>query len=119
PGRDAPARHVPVMRQDVLGLRTPVLSGSSTSDADGVVHVDGTLGMGGHAEAVLEANPRVRLVGIDRDPQALEIAGERLAPFGDRVTLVHATNDESGAGPDDLGIETVTAAFFDRGVSSL
>ena len=112
-GRDAASRHVPVMLDEVLDLLAPALS------TEGAVHVDGTLGMGGHAQAVLEADPHVRLIGIDRDPQALRLAGERLAPFGERVTLVHAVNDEIGEVLDDLGIETVTSAFFDLGVSSL
>lgn len=112
-GRDAASRHVPVMLDEVLDLLAPALS------TEGAVHVDGTLGMGGHAEAVLEADPQVRLVGIDRDPQALALAGERLARFGERVTLVHAVNDEIGEVFDDLGLESVTSAFFDLGVSSL
>ena len=112
-GRDAASRHVPVMLTEVLDLLAPALS------TPGAIHVDGTLGMGGHAEAVLEANPDVRLIGIDRDPQALKLAGERLARFGERATLVHATNDEIGEVLDDLDIETVTSSFFDLGVSSL
>lgn len=111
--RDAASRHVPVMFDEVLELLAPALS------TPGAIHVDGTLGMGGHAQAVLESDPQVRLIGIDRDPQALRLAGERLAPFGDRVTLVHAVNDEIGEVLDDLGIDTVTSAFFDLGVSSL
>ena len=92
---------------------------STVLSTEGAVHVDGTLGMGGHAEAVLEADPQVRLVGIDRDPQALALAGERLARFGERVTLVHAVNDEIGEVLDDLELDIVTSAFFDLGVSSL
>ncbi|WP_277455181.1 16S rRNA (cytosine(1402)-N(4))-methyltransferase RsmH [Janibacter sp. DB-40] len=118
PGRDAASRHVPVMLEEVLTLLAPVLS-TPPPGADRLIHVDGTLGMGGHAEAVLEAGADVHLVGIDRDPQALELAGERLARFGERVTLVHATNDEIGDVLDELGIDTVTSAFFDLGVSSL
>ncbi len=117
-GRDAASRHVPVMLTEVLDLLAPVLT-TPPAGVDEVVHVDGTLGMGGHAEAVLGASDTVRLIGIDRDPQALELAGERLARFGDRVTLVHATNDALGQVLDDLGIDTVTSAFFDLGVSSL
>lgn len=113
PGRDAASRHVPVMLDEVLELLAPALS------QPGAIHVDGTLGMGGHAEAVLEADPQVRLVGIDRDPEALRLAGERLARFGERATLVHAVNDELGEVLDDLGIAGVTSAFFDLGVSSL
>jgi 16S rRNA (cytosine1402-N4)-methyltransferase len=113
PDRDAASRHVPVMLDEVLELLAPALS------QPGAIHVDGTLGMGGHAEAVLQADPQVRLIGIDRDPQALRLAGERLARFGERATLVHAVNDEIGEVLDDLGIGGVTSAFFDLGVSSL
>lgn len=111
--RDAASRHVPVMLDEVLELVGPALS------AEGAVHVDGTLGMGGHAEAVLEAHPQARLIGIDRDPQALRLAGERLARFGERATLVHAVNDEIGEVLDDLDIDAVASIFFDLGVSSL
>ncbi len=114
--RDAASRHVPVMLPEVLELLGPALVAPEGRDA---IHVDGTLGMGGHAEAVLEADPQVRLIGIDRDPQALHLAGERLARFGDRATLVHAVNDDLDEVLDDLDIETVTSAFFDLGVSSL
>lgn len=113
--RDAAAgaaeRHVPVMLEPVLDLLGPVLG-------DGAVHVDGTLGMGGHAEAVLQRHPGVRVVAIDRDPLALELAQARLAPFADRVDYVHATNDEIGAALDDLGIAQAQSMFFDLGVSS-
>ena len=107
----AAQRHVPVMLEPVLDLLGPVLG-------DGAVHVDGTLGMGGHAEAVLRRHPGVRLVAIDRDPLALELAEERLAPFADRVDYAHATNDEIGDVLDDLGIEAAQSMFFDLGVSS-
>lgn len=104
-------RHVPVMLEPVLSLLGPVL-------VDGAVHVDGTLGMGGHAEAVLSRHPGVRVVGIDRDPLALDLARERLAPFAGRVDYVHATNDEIGDALDDLGVGDVASMFFDLGVSS-
>ncbi len=113
---DAASRHVPVMLHEVLDLIGPALVAPDDGPA---VHVDGTLGMGGHAEAVLRADPRVELVGIDRDPQALELAERRLAPFADRVRLVHAVNDEIGEVLDDLGLRSVTSIFFDLGVSSL
>jgi 16S rRNA (cytosine1402-N4)-methyltransferase len=107
----ASQRHVPVMLEPVLDLLGPVLG-------DGGVHVDGTLGMGGHAEAVLERHPGVRVVAIDRDPLALELAQVRLAPFADRVDYAHATNDEIGDVLDDLGIAQAQSMFFDLGVSS-
>ena len=81
-------------------------------------YVDGTLGMGGHSEAVLRQLPQGRLIGIDRDERALEYAGARLAPFGDRVTLVKGNFGDLGAILDDLGIEKVNGMLFDLGVSS-
>jgi 16S rRNA (cytosine1402-N4)-methyltransferase len=83
------------------------------------VFLDGTLGMGGHTEAVLAACPAARAVGIDRDTEALALAGERLAAYGDRFTGVHAVYDELSSVLDDLGLPTVDAVLFDLGVSSL
>ena len=71
--------HVPVLLDRCLELLAPALDRPG-----GRSHVDATLGLGGHAEAVLAAHPGLRLVGLDRDPEALRAAGERLAPFGDR-----------------------------------
>src|SRR5450759_3850438 len=85
---DARHRHVPVLRDRCVALLAPALV------APGAVVVDATLGMGGHSAALLPACPDAVLVGIDRDPQALELAGRRLAPFADRVQLVHAVYDE-------------------------
>jgi 16S rRNA (cytosine1402-N4)-methyltransferase len=106
-------RHRPVLRDRVVELLEPALA------EPGSVCVDGTLGMGGHAEAVLERCPEARLVGIDRDQEALDLAGQRLAPYADRLTLVHAVYDEFAAVVASLGLETVDAAMFDLGVSSL
>ncbi len=110
----AAARHVPVMRDRVIELLEP-----SLADVPGAVCVDGTLGMGGHAEAILTAFPTARVVGIDRDTDALELAGSRLADFADRITLVHAVNDEFATVVAELGLESIDAALFDLGVSSL
>ena len=107
-----PTRHIPVMRDRVVELLRPAL------DRSGAVVVDGTVGMGGHAAALLAACPQVQLVGVDRDPEALEIAREALAAFADRVTLVHAVYD---AIPDvlaDLGLPQVDGVLLDLGVSS-
>ena len=84
----AAARHTPVLLRRCLELLGPALA------APGSVLVDSTLGMGGHAEGVLTAFPQVRVVGLDRDPQALDLAGRRLAGFGPRFTPVHAVYDE-------------------------
>ncbi len=106
-------RHVPVLRERVVDLLGPALS------RPGAVYVDATLGMGGHALAVLEAFPEARLVGIDRDPEALELASQRLAAHADRIDLVHAVYDEFAAVVDSLGLHHIDAALFDLGVSSL
>ncbi|MFS2281590.1 16S rRNA (cytosine(1402)-N(4))-methyltransferase RsmH [Microbacterium sp. OR21] len=100
--------HTPVLLERCIELLAPALQ------QDGAVLVDATLGMGGHSEAFLERFPGIRLVGLDRDTDALRIAGERLAPFGDRVTLVHTVYDEIG-----LHAQGASAILFDLGVSSL
>ncbi|MGZ4612621.1 MAG: 16S rRNA (cytosine(1402)-N(4))-methyltransferase RsmH [Kineosporiaceae bacterium] len=106
-------RHVPVLRERTVALLAPALV------EPGSVVVDATLGMGGHSEALLESCPQARLVGIDRDPQALDLAGRRLAPFGERVRLVHAVYDEIPEVLAGLGIPAVQGVLFDLGVSSL
>jgi 16S rRNA (cytosine1402-N4)-methyltransferase len=106
-------RHQPVLLQRCLTLLTPVLI------RPGAVVVDATLGMGGHSEALLHADPQVRVIGIDRDRQALELARERLAPFADRVHLTHAVYDELPRVLDDFGVGAVDGVLFDLGVSSL
>jgi 16S rRNA (cytosine1402-N4)-methyltransferase len=110
---DVRGRHVPVLRERSVALLAPALV------EPGAVVVDATLGLGGHSEALLEHNPQARLVGIDRDPQALELAGRRLAPFGERVHLVHAVYDAIPEVLADLGIPAVQGVLFDLGVSSL
>jgi 16S rRNA (cytosine1402-N4)-methyltransferase len=110
---DAPAAHVPVLLGRVLELLAPALG------SDSAVFVDATLGLAGHAEAVLAAHPAVRLVGIDRDDDALAAAADRLSPFRDRTTLVHAVYDQLPGVLRRLGLATVDAVLFDLGVSSL
>ena len=105
--------HTPVLLERCLELMGPAL------ERDGAVYVDGTLGMGGHSEAVLERFPGARLVGMDRDPQALRIAGERLAPFADRTTFVHTVYDGIERALDEAGADAADAILFDLGVSSL
>jgi 16S rRNA (cytosine1402-N4)-methyltransferase len=112
PGAPGP-RHVPVMLDRCVDLLAPAL------DADGAVVVDATVGLGGHSEALLRSCPRARLVGIDRDPHALELAGRRLAGFGERVRLVRAVYDELPGVLADLGIGAVRGVLMDLGVSSL
>ena len=107
------ALHVPVMLERTLELLAPVL------DRPGAVLVDGTLGLGGHAEAFLSRFPELTLVGIDRDPEALRLAGERLRPFAGRTHLVHAVSDALPTVLADLGIPEVSGILYDLGVSSM
>lgn len=101
--------HVTVMRAEVVAAMAPVPGG---------VYVDATLGGGGHAEAILEAEPEARLIGLDRDPIALEAAGQRLARFGDRVRLVHTTFGRAERALEELGQAPVQGVYADLGVSS-
>jgi 16S rRNA (cytosine1402-N4)-methyltransferase len=108
--------HAPVLLDRVVALLAPSLQGP------GSVMVDATLGLGGHSEAVLARCELARVVGIDRDPQALELSRERLAPYGDRFTAVHAVYDEIPDVLADLGLPAVggvDGVLFDLGVSSM
>ena len=105
--------HVPVLLDRVVALVAPAL------DKPGAVLVDATLGLGGHSEAVLQRFPEARVVGIDRDPHALERSRSRLAPYAERVTFVHAVYDEIGEVLADLGLDHVDGVLFDLGVSSM
>ena len=109
----AGARHVPVMVDRVLALLGPGLT------RDGAVLVDATLGLGGHSEAFLSAYDGLRLIGLDRDPHALALATDRLAPYAARTTFVHAVYDELPRVLADLGIPAVDGILFDLGVSSM
>ena len=105
--------HIPVLRDRVLALLAPVL------DHPGAVVVDATVGLGGHAEAILTAFPDVRMVGLDRDPQALAHSARRLQPHAGRLTLVHAVYDALPQVLNRLGLKAVQGFLFDLGVSSL
>jgi 16S rRNA (cytosine1402-N4)-methyltransferase len=107
------SRHVPVLLDRVVALVGPAL------EEPGSVMVDATLGLGGHSEAILARCPEARLVGIDRDPQALELAAGRLAAYADRTTLVHAVYDELPRVLGELGLPRVHGVLFDLGVSSM
>ncbi|MCA1782966.1 MAG: 16S rRNA (cytosine(1402)-N(4))-methyltransferase RsmH [Dermatophilaceae bacterium] len=106
-------RHVPVLLARCVDLLAPA------AQHPGAVIVDGTLGLGGHSEALLRACPEARLIGIDRDQDALRIAGERLAFAGERFTGVHAVYDELPEVLHRVGVSHVDAILFDLGVSSM
>ena len=115
---DAAQRHVPVLLERCLDLLAPAVG------APGAVLIDATLGMGGHTEAFLERFAGLTVVGIDRDPQALALAGERLSRFGDRFVPVHTTYDHiddvaAEFGTPDAQGTTVQGILMDLGVSSL
>ena len=105
--------HVPVMRSRCLELLAPALKG------DGAIFVDATLGLGGHSLAILETFANVKIIGLDRDEDALAISRQRLSAHAPRVTLVNAVYDQIGEVLDGLGIESVHGILFDLGVSSM
>jgi 16S rRNA (cytosine1402-N4)-methyltransferase len=113
--------HEPVLLHRCVELLTPALT-RSHSDGSGAVLVDATLGAGGHAERFLTRLPGLRLIGLDRDPGALDIARDRLARFADRITLVHTRYDGLGPALSESGYpaaESVDGVLFDLGVSSM
>jgi 16S rRNA (cytosine1402-N4)-methyltransferase len=114
PDRSDAATHVPVLLDRVVALVTPPLEAR-----DHTLLIDATLGLGGHTEAVLQRCPRASVIGLDRDQQALDHSRERLAPYGERVRLVHAVYDEIGEVLTELGHPRVDGVLFDLGVSSM
>ena len=106
-------RHVPVMLDRCVALLSPALS------EPGAVLVDATLGLGGHSAALLDEFPALQIVGIDRDPEAIALAGERLAADAERITLIHAVNEGLPEILADLGVESVQGILLDLGVSSM
>jgi 16S rRNA (cytosine1402-N4)-methyltransferase len=105
--------HEPVMLERCIELLAPAL------ESDGAVLVDCTLGLGGHTEAFLERFPNLQVVGLDRDPNALKLAKQRLERFGGRVKFCHVVYNEITDALDDLGIASVQGVLMDLGVSSM
>ena len=101
--------HVPVMRQEIVDAMGPTPPG---------VVLDATLGAGGHSEAFLEARDDVRVLGLDRDQDALDFAARRLAPYGDRVMTHRCRFDQLRDAMDTNDVDGITGALFDLGVSS-
>lgn len=134
------SRHVPVLLDRADDLLAPALTddgaalddSAAHNDSDTAVFVDATLGLGGHSEHFLRQYPAIRLIGLDRDPAALALAAERLAPYADRIALVHTRYDgiadaiaearagfaaRTGSGSDARW--PIRAILFDLGVSSM
>lgn len=107
------AKHEPVMLARCIALLAPALA------SDGAICVDATLGLGGHSEAILRTFPNVRLIGLDRDLEAIKLATTRLSEFADRLTIVHAVYDRLPEVLERTGITWVQGILFDLGVSSM
>ncbi|MFC2077653.1 16S rRNA (cytosine(1402)-N(4))-methyltransferase RsmH [Candidatus Bipolaricaulota bacterium] len=105
-----PDVHQPVLRDEVVQLLTR---------AAGQTIVDGTVGLGGHAEGLLDADESTRVIGIDCDEAALSVAADRLERFGERVRLVHGDYRDVSKHLESLGVERIDGFFLDLGVSSL
>jgi 16S rRNA (cytosine1402-N4)-methyltransferase len=110
---DTKELHLPVMLRRCIELLTPGLSVSNP------VVIDCTLGLGGHTEALLQEFPNLRVIGIDRDPAALELASARLSSFGARFTPALAVYDEFTSVLRDSGLSKVDGVLMDLGVSSM
>jgi 16S rRNA (cytosine1402-N4)-methyltransferase len=105
--------HTPVLLDECLDVLEPVLGGP------GAVVVDGTLGLGGHSEAILRRFPDATVVGIDRDTVALRLARDRLADFGSRFIGVHTTYDHIADALATAECSTANGILLDLGISSM
>jgi 16S rRNA (cytosine1402-N4)-methyltransferase len=101
--------HEPVMVNEIVEIFGPAPKGFI---------YDGTLGGAGHAQAILNAHEHLSVLGIDRDSEALEVARQRLGKFGDRVCLQHRRFDDVDAALAEAGLDEISGALFDLGVSS-
>ena len=111
--RDASRLHVPALLNECLDMLAPAI------EAPGAVLIDATLGMGGHTEAALKRFPELTVFGVDRDPEAIELASARLAPFGSRFRAFHTTYDNMAEVADEAPGAMVDGILMDLGVSSL
>lgn len=111
-------KHIPVLLDRCVELLGIGIENARASGRTPTV-VDFTLGLGGHTEGILTTHPDVHVIGIDRDPNAIALAGERLAPFADRFTAFHGTDDELPAAMRAAGATGLDAVLFDLGVSSM
>lgn len=109
--KTSPPFHIPVLLEEAVQLLAPV---------DGGIYVDGTLGLGGHTEKILQScSPSGRVIGFEWDINALELARERLSPFGRRFSEQHRSYAEIMEGLTEIGIQRVDGLLLDLGVSSL
>jgi len=106
--------HISVMRDRCVDLLAPAILATENP-----VIVDGTLGLGGHTEALLQRFENLTVIGIDRDEIALERARKRLAPFGDRLKTAHCIFDQISSVVEGFGYSHINGALFDLGVSSI
>ena len=104
-----PFEHRPVMVDEIVDLFGPVPPGTV---------VDATLGGASHARALLDAHAHLRVAGLDQDPDAVAVATDRLAPYGDRATVTHVRFDRMTEAVRRLGLDGVSGVLFDLGVSS-
>lgn len=115
PAGDIASRHISVLPCETLEVFSPLWA-----EGDGEVRLlDGTLGLGGHTLSLLEASPRVRVCGLDRDEEALALARRRLEPYGERFQGMHCEYSRFAEALDSLGWDRLDGALLDIGVSSL
>ena len=110
------SKHIPVLKEEVLACFAPL---EDLQPGRPLRFLDGTLGLGGHSEAILTAHPGCRLLGLDRDTEALSLACARLAPFGERFHSAHCTFSSLISALDAAGWDRVDGALIDIGVSSM
>ena len=110
--------HIPVALERCIELLTPAIEFSLQNEPTTYV-VDATLGLGGHTRALLAKFPTLIIIGIDRDEDALALARENVAPFGNRLLISHTTYDQIEAVLQEHGIEKIAGILFDLGVSSM
>lgn len=115
--RPASSRHVPVLLERCLTLLEPGIEAGLRARGTAVV-IDATLGMGGHTEALLQRHPDLHVVGLDRDTEALALAGARLQEYGDRFHPVHTVYDRIPEALAAAGFDHADGVLFDLGVSS-
>lgn len=111
---NAELKHVPVALERCLELLAPAFENKAKPTV-----IDCTLGLGGHAKALLERFSNLQLIGLDRDQSALAISKEILSSYSDRINLIHTTYDQIDSVLTDLGINSVDGILFDLGVSSM